>query len=58
MKLIIFVIVFTLAFVDLSNQQQWETTEITGYHFHTYFFQDNEESKSEALAFRKVRIVF
>ena len=26
--------------------------EIHGYHFHTYFFQTNEQNTQEALAFR------
>ncbi|XP_037029781.1 DOPA 4,5-dioxygenase-like isoform X1 [Bradysia coprophila] len=53
MRVILFVILSTLLLVDLSNQQEWDTTEITGYHFHTYFFQDNVESEMEAFALRE-----
>ncbi len=31
---------------------KWDESEITGYHFHTYYFQDNSVSKQHALDFR------
>jgi hypothetical protein len=30
----------------------YEEAEIHGYHFHTYFFQDNAQNSEEALSFR------
>jgi len=30
----------------------YDETEIHGYHFHTYFFQDNSQVTEEALALR------
>lgn len=47
-------IIFTLLFAGSNTQQQFDTTEITGYHFHTYFFQDNSDSEREALFLRYV----
>lgn len=58
MKWMIFVIIFTLYFVDLSNQQQWDTSEITAYQFHIYFFQQNDDFVTEALTLRWVLIRF
>ena len=37
--------------VPYDSMSKWDESEITGYHFHTYFFQDYK-SKSEALNFR------
>lgn len=35
-----------------NSSTKWNPEEIKGYHFHTYFFQDNEEDKASALNFR------
>ena len=35
-----------------SEPTKWDESEITGYHFHTYYFQDNSESKHHANTFR------
>lgn len=51
----IFFVSVLLAIVSLSKQ--WDDHNITGYHFHTYFFQNNNESTQEALIFRYVLIV-
>lgn len=37
---------------NISPSAYQENAEIHGYHFHTYFFQNNEENTLEALTFR------
>lgn len=46
--------IFSQIGYSLSSVQNIEKVEdeIHGYHFHTYFFQNNEESTLEALRFR------
>lgn len=46
------IVYIILLFDDLSMQQEWETSEISGYHFHTYYYQNNAESAQEAMIFR------
>lgn len=36
---------------------QIDTSVITGYHFHTYFFQNNDDSVNEALLFRWAKFI-
>lgn len=45
--------IFVAAFVvNAQINAKIETMSIlTGYHFHTYFFQTNEENINEAVAF-------
>ena len=38
--------------LTIEEAQEWNAEEIHGYHFHTYFFQDNLNSRDEALVFR------
>ena len=35
-----------------SSPHRWIESEITGYHFHAYFFQDNNKSTEIAREFR------
>lgn len=39
-------------FVLLNDSMKWNESEITGYHFHTYYFQNNIQSKRIAADFR------
>ena len=50
-------VVLTVALAILYTGFQahgFDDTEIHGYHFHTYFFQNNPEATDEALRFRYV----
>lgn len=38
--------------VTTTPNNSWNTYEIQGYHFHTYFFQNNNESRQEAFELR------
>ncbi|CAG2105319.1 unnamed protein product [Medioppia subpectinata] len=48
----ILLLVITLAAIVLTTNA-WDESEITGYHFHTYFFQNNKNSYQRALLFRR-----
>ena len=39
-----------------ANETEWDLWQFTGYHFHTYFFQDNPNSTANAITFRFVFI--
>lgn len=41
-----------IAIIHINCFPNWNTSEITGYHFHTYFFQHTVESTNEAVVFR------
>lgn len=51
-----FALICTFTLVEYSashvTSQQQEDVEIHGYHFHTYFFQNNDDNREEALSFR------
>ncbi|XP_037029782.1 DOPA 4,5-dioxygenase-like isoform X2 [Bradysia coprophila] len=40
-------------FINTQLNAEVDTSVITGYHFHTYFFQNNADSTSEALELRE-----
>jgi hypothetical protein len=58
MKSILLFLTFVILIININSnaisrqEPQWDSSEITGYHFHTYFFQENENSNREALSFR------
>jgi len=54
----IFLIIFQILLdINLSNQTGNKIPEeIRGYHFHTYFFQQNNDSLREALLLRYSKI--
>jgi hypothetical protein len=45
------VLIFVLG-LACSLAAEYDDSEIHGYHFHTYFFQNNVEITQEALEFR------
>lgn len=44
--------VIFLVILTLTAAREYDTTEIHGYHFHTYFFQNNFAISKEAVQFR------
>ncbi|OQV16348.1 putative DOPA 4,5-dioxygenase [Hypsibius exemplaris] len=45
--------VFLMSNIVVVPAESWDTNEIIGYHFHTYFFQTNNASTRLAQTFRQ-----